>query len=336
MKILWITNTALGPIGEKLYGRRQGGLWMDALLTDFKEKAELSLVVATTAKIASPLRIEEDSIVYYALPDDIPLFYDENRPGNKAAWRTLIEVEKPDLIQIWGTEFSHGLCALREAGNIPSVIYMQGYLGAISRHYFAGMTERELDYAVSFRDVLRRDTIRQQQKVFAENTKKEAEMFARSKRIISENEWCNMSVRAVEPDVKIYTCPLSVNKAFSKVAWKRGQIEEHSIMATASGYPLKGLHMLLRAVALLKKEYPDVKLYVPGAKMGRSAAFRQNSTVPDTPNTFKCSSAISDFPRTLSGSARSRRRSLPSSMKKHTSSSCPPQSKTIPARSKRP
>ncbi|MBQ7172518.1 MAG: glycosyltransferase [Clostridia bacterium] len=268
MKILWITNTALGPIGEKLYGRRQGGLWMDALLTDFKEKAELSLVVATTAKIASPLRIEEDSIVYYALPDDIPLFYDENRPGNKAAWRTLIEVEKPDLIQIWGTEFSHGLCALREAGNIPSVIYMQGYLGAISRHYFAGMTERELDYAVSFRDVLRRDTIRQQQKVFAENTKKEAEMFARSKRIISENEWCNMSVRAVEPDVKIYTCPLSVNKAFSKVAWKRGQIEEHSIMATASGYPLKGLHMLLRAVALLKKEYPDVKLYVPGAKMG--------------------------------------------------------------------
>ena len=270
MKLLWITNTALGPLGERLYGKRQGGLWMDALLADFKQNKELSLVVATTAKVKEPLRIEKDGIVYYALPDDLPLFYDESRPKNKAAWRTLLEAERPDLIQVWGTEFSQGLCALREAGNVPSVIYMQGYLGSISRHYFAGMAEKELDYAVSFRDILRRDTIRRQQRVFAEHTKKEAEMFALARRIISENEWCNMSVRAVEPKVNVYHCPLSVNKAFAAVEWKRSGIEPHSIMATASGYPLKGLHMLLRAVALIKKTHPDVKLYVPGTKLTTS------------------------------------------------------------------
>jgi glycosyltransferase involved in cell wall biosynthesis len=43
--------------------------------------------------------------------------------------------------------------------------------------------------------------------------------------------------------------------------------EPHSVICTASGYPLKGLHMVLRAVALLKKEYSDIKLYVPGSKM---------------------------------------------------------------------
>ena len=83
MKILWITNTALGPLGEKLYGRRQGGLWMDALLADFKQKEDLSLVIATTAKVSTPLRLEEESIVYWALPDDVPLFYKENKPKNQ-------------------------------------------------------------------------------------------------------------------------------------------------------------------------------------------------------------------------------------------------------------
>ena len=279
MKLLWITNTALGPLGERLYGKRQGGLWMDALLADFKQNKEVSLVVATTARVKETLCIEEDSIRYYALPDDVPLFYNEEKPANKAAWRALLESEHPDLIQIWGTEFSQGLCALREAGNTPSVIYMQGYLGSIARHYFAGMTKKELSSAVSFRDLLRRDTIRRQQKVFADHTKKEAEMFSRSHRIISENEWCNMSVRAVEPNVTVYHCPLSVNKVFSTVEWKRDAVEEHSIMATASGYPLKGLHMLLRAVALIKKKYPDVKLYVPGTKLtsdgGISAKLRR-------------------------------------------------------------
>ena len=266
MRILWVVNTPIGPIGEKLNGSRANGLWMDALLDSFNG-AEAELNVATAMRIKETVCFEETGVRYYALPDSVPLLYNEDKQTNVNAWKRLISDIKPDLIQIFGTEFTHGLCALRAAGNIPSVVYMQGYLGSIARHYLAGMTERELRCSVTVRDAVKRDSIKQQQKKYARSAAKEKEMLERAGRIISENEWCNASVRSVVPDIKIYNCPLSVNQVFSKVIWDTSKAERHSIICNASGYPLKGLHTMLRAVGLLKKKYPDIRLYVPGDKV---------------------------------------------------------------------
>lgn len=58
-----------------------------------------------------------------------------------------------------------------------------------------------------------------------------------------------------------------MNKIFEEKTWKVNEAEPHSVICTASGYPLKGLHMVLRAIAMLKEIYPDIKLYIPGPKM---------------------------------------------------------------------
>jgi glycosyltransferase involved in cell wall biosynthesis len=224
-------------------------------------------VIATTAAISETIRLEENGIAFYALPDQPPILYNENKESNIRAWQKLIDDEKPDLIQVWGTEFTHGLCALRLAKGIPSVIYMQGYLGSIARHYLAGMTHDELKKSVTFRDIIKRDSIVQQQKKYDISTAKEKEMFELSGNVICENDWCENSIRAVVPDINIYRCPLSINQVFTQYSWDNDNAELHSIVCNASGYPLKGLHMLLRAVGLLKKEYPDIKLYVPGEKV---------------------------------------------------------------------
>lgn len=267
MKILWITNTPLEIIGEKVYGKRSNGVWMSALLQDFIKENNYQLIVATSVPVSETIRLEEKGIVYYGIPNQVPLLYDENKKSNSFAWQEMIEQEHPDLIQVWGTEFTHGLCALRVAGDIPSVIYMQGYLQSIARHYLAGMTNSELRSSLTFRDIIKRDSILQQQKKYIISKQKEKEMFVRSGRIICENDWCEDSVKALNPDIKVYRCPLSINRIFSEKKWNIEQAEPHSIICTASGYPLKGLHMVLRAVALLKNKYPDIKLYVPGAKM---------------------------------------------------------------------
>lgn len=268
MKILWITNTPLGPLGQALGGKRANGVWMDALSEDFKQHCEHQLVIATTGFVDRPLHLQENGISYYALPNTPPILYNETRPGNIAAWRTLLETEQPNVIQVWGTEFTHGLCALRVAKelNIPAVIYMQGYLGSIARHYFAGISYPELRKTVTFRDFVKRDSIIQQKKKYEYRSQKEREMLSLAGRIISENTWCDMSIAAIVPAVKIYHCPLSINHVFTQYSWKYDCCEPHSIICNASGYPLKGLHMVLRALNLLKRKYPDVKLYVPGEK----------------------------------------------------------------------
>lgn len=267
MKILWIVNTLLGPLGEKLAGERNNGVWMDAMLEKYKNNKDHTLTIATTYWIKEPVTIEESDIRYCALPDTPPILYNENKPSNISCWKKFIEDVDPDIIQVWGTEFTHGLCALRVAKNIPSVIYMQGYLTSIARHYFAGITDKELNRSITFRDIVKRDTIKQQRKKYEKSAVKEKEMFRLAKNIICENDWCENSIRAQVSDVNIYRCPLSVGSVFSHYKWDIDKATKHSVICNASGYSIKGLHMLLRAIALLKDKYPDIKVYVPGDKV---------------------------------------------------------------------
>lgn len=267
MKILWIVNSVLNDLNLFLYGKQSNGVWMDALLQDFKEKGEHRLIVVTTLPVKERVKYEKDGITYYALPDAYPLLYNENKKTNIVAWQELIEIEKPDLIQVWGTEFTHGLCALRLAKNIPSVIYMQGYLGSIAKYYQAGICRKDLKKSTTFRDFLKRDSILQQQKRYAKNSKKEKEMLQLSGHIISENQWCDSNIQAIIPEIKTHHCPLSINRVFAEQIWKADRVEKHSVTCTASGYTIKGLHMAFCAAALLKRKYPDIKVYVPGTPM---------------------------------------------------------------------
>ena len=269
MKILWIVNTPIDILSEKLYGKRVNGLWMDALLSDYRKHGGFELAVATSAKVKNPSRYQNGNVIFYAVPDNIPLCYDGKKQSNLTAWNDLISSENPDLIQVWGTEFAHGFCALKaaEALNIPSVIYMQGFLGSIAQNYLAGMTTSEIKNNITLRDILKHDNILDQQKKYLTATQREAEEFALSGRIICENDWCENGVRSVLQDIRVYRFPLSINEAFAKNQWDINGCERHSIICNASGYPLKGLHIMLKAIALLKDKYPDVKLYVPGIKM---------------------------------------------------------------------
>ncbi len=238
---------------------------MEALLNDFISHGEHP-VIATTAAVSKPLIIEENGIRYYALPDAPPILYNENKKSNIEHWEELLKEVNPDIIQVWGTEFTHGLCALRiaERLNIPSVIYMQGYLGAIAKNYLAGISKKDIKKNITFRDIVKRDSILAQQQRYYKNSAKEKEMLKLSGNIISENDWCTQSIRAIVPHIKSYYCPLSINKVFFEQNRAKENIVPHSVICNASGYTIKGLHIAMRAVAQLKEKYSDIRLLVPG------------------------------------------------------------------------
>ena len=263
MKVLWIVNSILRDFNLFLYGKEGHGFWMEALLGEFKEKGEHELVVATATLTKQTIKYKKDGVVYYALPDTYPLLYNEKKKGNMRAWEELIQAEKPDVIHVFGTEFSHGLCALRVKGDIPVILHMQGVLASIAKFYQAGLSNKEFR-TCTLRDFLKRDSMRKQQKRYFARAKKEVEMIALSKNVISENDWCNAYVKAVAPDAQIYYRAESMNTVFAEAPWAADEIEQYTIGCNASGYPIKGLHILLKAVALLKEKYPAIKLHIPG------------------------------------------------------------------------
>ena len=274
MKVLWIVNSLLNKFSLHLYGKPSSGLWMDALLEEFQGKEGYEIIVATTVKVKKAVKFIDGNITYYALPDNYPLLYNENKKSNILAWQRLLDEENPDLIQIWGTEFTHGLCCLRLAKDIPSVIYMQGLMGEIAKCYKAGIPLKELKKSVTFRDVLRRDSILCQQKKFYKQAIKEAEMLKLTGSIICENDWCEDVVKQIIPSVNVYRCPININKVFSQYKWDIDKAERYSIISTASGYTIKGLHVLLKAIGSLKNKYPELKLYVPGTPQVSDGTFK--------------------------------------------------------------
>ena len=97
MKVLWVVNSILRDLNKELFGNLADGVWMDALLSEFKGKSDYSIVVVTTAKRKTEYVLKKDNVTYYLLPDAPPISYNENKKSNIACWKALLEKEKPDF-----------------------------------------------------------------------------------------------------------------------------------------------------------------------------------------------------------------------------------------------
>lgn len=265
MKILWVVNKLTGKLHVKINGcKSTGGLWLEAMIEAVKKDPDINIVIVNIGGVKDIRVLEDDNVKYYTIPGKANEHYDYKSEQSHIYWRQIIEEEKPDIIELWGTEMPIGLAVLEEAHNIPAVVYVQGILESIGRYYQAGMSDYELHMATTLRDVFTHSTIKQVQKRYLKRSTYEKTIVNKAKNIIVENNWAEAYYRKVCPDVNVYRCPLSISKEFETSRWNWDTMKQHTLMCSAANYPIKGLHMLLKALHIVKKYYPDIKLYIPG------------------------------------------------------------------------
>ena len=248
---------------------------MEAMIDRIVNDPAMDLVVVNVENIKEVRRLETQGIVYYTIPGVNNDRYNYTSPKAREFWKVILNQEKPELIELWGTEMPFGIPALDVAGDIPAVVYVQGILESIGKYYTSGLTDQELKAARSFRDVLTHSTIRQQQKKYYRRASLEAEIVSRCKNIIVENKWAEAYYKKICPNVAVHWCPLSISNEFGQVSWSMDKVKPHSVMCSAANYPIKGLHMLLKALAIVKKKYPDVTLSIPGTKLKDSMSLKE-------------------------------------------------------------
>lgn len=268
MRVLWITNRPIAAAERRFNVNAISGTWMEPNLIALAKRSDVEISVATVAPVASVEHFEEENTVYYLVPSDKKRIYDYNNPTHIRQWEQVLDEAKPDIIMQWGTEYAHGLCALRIAKerNIPSVTEIQGIMESIEYYYLSNLTKRQIKSSYSLRNFIKRDGLYREQKFFGRKAEIEKEMLDCSKNIIVENDWAKAHCREISPESNFFVHHQSINKSFFAKNWSLDRCEKHSIFTCASLYPLKGFHILLRALAIVKREYPDVKLYVPGAQ----------------------------------------------------------------------
>lgn len=265
MNVLWISNIPFGPLCE-LPGQSKAtsGSWLDAAFASLEHVEGLNLTIVTVSRVKERTEIKLGKHYFILLPGGFPFEYDCNATNNKKEWDSISREFKPDLIQVWGTEYTHGYLALQVMQEIPSVIYMQGLMGQIARYYLSGISPKDLRQSITLRDILKWDWIRMQQSNFRKGSLYEAKMIQIAGNVIVENKWCETHCKAISNACNVYKSKLSIKEDFFNEKWNPKQMIPFTIMSNAGGYPIKGLHVLLKALSIVIKKYPNVQLLIPG------------------------------------------------------------------------
>jgi len=269
MKIAWITNILLNDISVSIYNKSVNNLWMGPLLQKFKMNSDHELIVITSGNTKEIIFDRIDNISYYIMPGGIPGKNKETSVKSLEVWQEIFELEKPDIVHIWGTEYSFSLNAIKVSKklNIPSVVFIQGISRVISRYTQANINSLTLLKYTTLRDIYRNELILFQDKIFLKNASIEKKMLEASGNFFYENFWSELHSKYIAPNAQSYFLPLSINQEFYDFNWDISKMNHQTIICNASGYPLKGLHILLRAIALVKVKYPNIKLVVPGTNL---------------------------------------------------------------------
>lgn len=267
MNVLWMTYAPIGAACEALgTARAQSGSWVDATARALAATAQPPrLAVATLAPGDTLRKAEKDGVTYYCIPGG-HAHRGARAPGqNVTLWRQVVEDFRPDLIQIWGSEFTDGLDLLDAAPGVPAVLNMQGVITAIDKYPNGGLSVSEIRAAQPFGMKLLAEKYRQDAHRFHAQVRFEKELARRVNCIVTDNDWCADICRSIAPETRVLKNVMPLNASFRKYEWKQEKCIPHTIFCNAGRTPYKGIHMAVRALGVIRPRYPDVKLRIPGA-----------------------------------------------------------------------
>lgn len=266
MRVLWVSNVVFPCAAEKLgLTVSASGGWMYDFAESLAHRDGISLGVAAayTGREFRALRIHD--IDFYLIPVSGAGFL----LGTKKAApyiRLTVQAFCPDILHIHGAEMPLGLQFIRLYPKLPAVLNIQTLLGEVRREQFAGMC---------FSDILRSFTPREflalksplMRKCYAAIREKRERQYLRSVRfVIGSTRWDRAFLACGPFNGTYFHCPYLFRKEFynPEYRWDLQHMERHSVLTGQAAEPLKGLHVLLEAVYYVKREIPDIRLYIPG------------------------------------------------------------------------
>lgn len=267
MKILWIVNTIFPYPSEQLGLKKTvfGG-WLNGLADKLKDINSIQLAIATTYNGKELKEFQDGKITYYLLPGGQAIKY---KPKMEKYWKQINEMFKPDLVHIHGTEYSHGLAFINACPKTKVITAIQGLVSVYADVYYANLGIKEILKNITIRDILKMDNLFQQKKKFIERGRNEIEIIKKSNAIIGRTTWDYANCKAINNQMKYYHLDETLRETFydSNIEWNINKIERETLYFSQATYPIKGFHILLDAINILKKEYPNIKVYVAGSKI---------------------------------------------------------------------
>ena len=273
MKVLWLCNIMLPHFAKELglpYTVREGWLTgiFERLIKEPRKKGEdgrlveLAVCCPVPAQ-AGPCRIESEGVVFYGFLEDLgtPEIYDHSI---EERFREILDDFQPDIVHIFGTEFPHTLAMVRTFHDPEhTLIGIQGLCCSIADNYMADLPYR-VQNRKTFRDRVRRDSLKEQRHKFRVRAKIEAQALGHTAHVTGRTGFDRRLSAKINPDAVYHFMNETLRHEFYEGQWDPADTEPHSIFISQGDYPIKGFHYMLQAMPKILERFPDAHLYVAG------------------------------------------------------------------------
>lgn len=265
MKALWVLNSPIGSSAMVLgYSMASSGTWVSSAESILKERIDnLCVDYAVMGYQTRRVMNSDLSSATYELAVKKKRGH-RARIKDQVLWKNVIEESHPDLIHIWGTEFSNFLDVMDVAGDIPCIVTLQGMVGAIAIYSKTDIPVKTMLKGQGLIAVPAYIRALQKSGDIVKQVRYEKEILSRASAVLIDNEWAAAFCRSVAYGVNCCYFPLPINHAFSKRKWSAASCKRNTVFTIAPSTPMKGLHKLVEALDVVKKTIPDVRLKVPG------------------------------------------------------------------------
>ena len=266
MKILWLCNARFSP--DKLAA---SGGWLYAMASALAKTGKCEIINATFSFVAEVEQEECFGIKQYVVPLGHNQFSEKKWIEATGKFvDELIQKENIEIVHLWGTENLWGLIYQNGYIKAKTLLDMQGLVSEYVRYFYGGLTTKELFKCIGSRELLQRfplATVFWEKKNYIRQGKVEVATIKAMEHISTQSDWIRHQVAYINPSSKIYkTCIILRDEFYDSTSWAFKECGDAPLIySSASGsVTYKGMHILLRSVAVLKRKYPKIQLHVAG------------------------------------------------------------------------
>lgn len=267
IKVLWVVNVVLPAVAEQLgCTRTPFGGWISTMIAQLSRAEGVRVGVAMRAPVPALKVVEHDGVTYLAVPQARSDPFDVSQ----ADVERVLELFQPDLLHAEGSEMAYTRRFLK-TWNGPKLLSMQGVINGYEPYELGRLPIWNMLLSMRPRRTLPALALLVNKRIrFMPRLKKEQESLAMVQHVMGRTPWDRAQAYAHNPAARYYSCSRILREHFYARRWNAESMERHSVFIGNAASPRKGAHFVIEAVAQLRSEYPDIRLYIAGEKPGES------------------------------------------------------------------
>jgi glycosyltransferase involved in cell wall biosynthesis len=282
MRVLWSVFVTF-PEAAPMIGRKieYACTWARALGFHLRKKSDVKLAIASVHSGKVLKKFEVDNVIFYFIPNEKKV--KKNGGGEEASkyWSEIIRDFEPDIVHIHGSESMVSYELTKLDLKVPVFLTLQGILSNYWKDEYAGLGLRDLIFNISLRDIVRFSGIILDRQKTKNKSKLEKKLLENIKYVGGRTTWDKVSSLALNPNLKYLFSPEMIRQEFYDAdRWNIHEVKKYRIFMHQGFKPIKGLHLLLEAIDLLKSRYPDIELYMSGTNVMKNRTIKERLLQP--------------------------------------------------------